>query len=31
MPQNAIDAFEKTALGAHNPAYELVARLDPDY
>jgi alkylhydroperoxidase/carboxymuconolactone decarboxylase family protein YurZ len=31
MTQDARDAFERTALGAENSAYEVVARLDPEY
>jgi alkylhydroperoxidase/carboxymuconolactone decarboxylase family protein YurZ len=31
MTQDARDAFEKTALGAENTAYEVVAKLDPEY
>jgi alkylhydroperoxidase/carboxymuconolactone decarboxylase family protein YurZ len=31
MTQDARDAFEKTALGAENTAYDVVARLDPEY
>ncbi len=31
MAQDAKDAFEKTALGAQNKAYELIAQMDPEY
>ena len=31
MPQQAKEAFEKTSLGAQNTAYEVIARLDPEY
>jgi 4-carboxymuconolactone decarboxylase len=31
MPQDAKQAFEKTSLGAQNTAYEVIAKLDPDY
>jgi alkylhydroperoxidase/carboxymuconolactone decarboxylase family protein YurZ len=31
MAQDAKDAFEKTALGAQNKAYDLIAQMDPDY
>ena len=31
MPQDAKEAFEKTSLGAQNTAYEVIARLDPEY
>jgi 4-carboxymuconolactone decarboxylase len=31
MPQGSKDAFEKTALGAENKAYNIIAKLDPDY
>ena len=31
MPDNAKDAFEKTSLGAENKAYDVIARLDPEY
>jgi alkylhydroperoxidase/carboxymuconolactone decarboxylase family protein YurZ len=31
MAQDAKDAFERTSLGAENKAYELIARLDPEY
>jgi len=31
MSKDAIAAFEQTALGAHNSAYEAIAELDPDY
>jgi len=31
MPQNASQAFEKTSLGAQNTAYEVIAKLDPEY
>ena len=31
MPQDAKQAFEKTSLGAQNTAYEVIARLDPEY
>ena len=31
MSENAKQAFEKTSLGAHNRAYELIAELDPEY
>jgi alkylhydroperoxidase/carboxymuconolactone decarboxylase family protein YurZ len=31
MPQDAVNAFEETSLGARNTAYELVAKLDPEY
>lgn len=31
MSQDAKTAFEKTSLGAENSAYEVVARLDPEY
>jgi alkylhydroperoxidase/carboxymuconolactone decarboxylase family protein YurZ len=29
--QDATTAFEKTSLGASNSAYEVIARLDPEY
>jgi len=31
MPQDAKQAFEKTSLGAQNTAYEVIAKLDPEY
>ena len=31
MPDNAKDAFEKASLGTENKAYDLVAKLDPEY
>ena len=31
MPQQAKEAFEKTSLGAQNTAYEVIAKLDPEY
>lgn len=31
MTQDAKEAFEKTSLGAQNSAYEVVAKLDPEY
>jgi alkylhydroperoxidase/carboxymuconolactone decarboxylase family protein YurZ len=31
MAQAAKDAFEKTALGAQNQAYDLIAQMDPEY
>ena len=31
MAQNAKEAFEKASLGAENKAYDVVARLDPEY
>jgi alkylhydroperoxidase/carboxymuconolactone decarboxylase family protein YurZ len=31
MAQAAKEAFEKTALGAQNTAYELIAQMDPEY
>ncbi len=31
MKQTAKDAFEKTALGAENKAYDIIAKLDPEY
>ncbi|HYJ16798.1 MAG TPA: carboxymuconolactone decarboxylase family protein [Candidatus Limnocylindria bacterium] len=31
MAQTAKDAFEKTALGAQNKAYDLIAQMDPEY
>jgi alkylhydroperoxidase/carboxymuconolactone decarboxylase family protein YurZ len=31
MDQDAIAAFEDTSLGAKNSAYEIIARLDPEY
>jgi alkylhydroperoxidase/carboxymuconolactone decarboxylase family protein YurZ len=31
MPQDAKEAFEKTSLGAKNTAYEVIAKLDPEY
>jgi len=31
MTQDAKDAFEKTSLGAGNAAYDVIAKLDPDY
>jgi alkylhydroperoxidase/carboxymuconolactone decarboxylase family protein YurZ len=31
MKDDAKEAFEKTALGAQNSAYEVIARLDPEY
>jgi alkylhydroperoxidase/carboxymuconolactone decarboxylase family protein YurZ len=31
MAQDAKDAFEKTALGAQNKAYDLIAQMDPEY
>ena len=29
--QDAKDAFEKTSLGAENKAYDVIAKLDPEY
>ena len=31
MPSDAREAFAQTSLGAENTAYEVVARLDPEY
>src|SRR5918995_3754149 len=31
MKQDSKDAFEKTSLGAQNSAYEIIAKLDPEY
>jgi 4-carboxymuconolactone decarboxylase len=31
MANDAKDAFEKTALGAENKAYNIIAKLDPEY
>ena len=31
MDQDAKEAFEKTALGAQNTAYDLIAQMDPEY
>lgn len=31
MPDNAREAFESASLGAENKAYEILARLDPEY
>jgi 4-carboxymuconolactone decarboxylase len=31
MPQDSKDAFEKTSLGAENKAYDIIAKLDPEY
>ena len=31
MAQDAKEAFEKTALGAQNTAYDLIAQMDPEY
>ncbi len=31
MAQDAKEAFEKTALGAQNKAYDLIAQMDPEY
>ena len=31
MPQDAKQAFEITSLGAQNTAYEVIAKLDPEY
>ena len=31
MKQNAREAFKKTALGAKNVAYDIIAQLDPEY
>ena len=31
MPHDAKQAFEKTSLGAKNTAYEVIAKLDPEY
>ena len=31
MPHNAKEAFESASLGAENKAYEIIARLDPEY
>ena len=31
MPPDAREAFAQTSLGAENTAYEVVARLDPEY
>ena len=31
MPHNAKEAFESASLGAENKAYEILARMDPEY
>ena len=31
MAEDAKEAFEKTALGAQNKAYDIIAQLDPEY
>jgi 4-carboxymuconolactone decarboxylase len=31
MKQDAKEAFEKTSLGAQNAAYDIIAKLDPEY
>src|SRR5678816_2865052 len=31
MKQDAKEAFKKTALGAKNAAYDIIAKLDPEY
>ena len=31
MPQDAKQAFEETSLGAQNTAYDVIAKLDPEY
>jgi 4-carboxymuconolactone decarboxylase len=31
MEQNSKEAFEKTSLGAENKAYDIIAKLDPEY
>jgi 4-carboxymuconolactone decarboxylase len=31
MKQTAKDAFEKASLGAENKAYDIIAKLDPEY
>ena len=31
MAQDSKDAFEKTALGAENKAYDIIAKIDPEY
>ena len=31
MAQDSKDAFEKSSLGAENKAYNIIARLDPEY
>ena len=31
MTQESKDAFEKTSLGAENKAYNIIAKLDPEY
>ena len=31
MANESKDAFEKTALGAQNKAYDIIAKLDPEY
>ena len=31
MKQNAKEAFKKTSLGAQNAAYDIIAKLDPEY
>ena len=31
MSQNPKEAFEKTSLGAQNTAYDVIAKLDPEY
>src|SRR3990170_7642110 len=31
MPHDAKYAFEKTSLGAENKAYDIIAKLDPEY
>ena len=31
MPQSAQEAFEKASLGTENKAYDVIAKLDPEY
>ncbi len=31
MPNNAQEAFEKASLGTENKAYDIIAKLDPEY
>ena len=31
MPDNAKEAFEKASLGTENHAYDIIAKLDPEY
>ena len=31
MSYNAKEAFERTSLGAENQAYDIIAKLDPEY